>query len=157
MRVNDAVTGAALVLLALAVIGYSLSFPSIQGQPYGPGLFPIMIGVALVICGVALVVKGLAERRTDPLVQLPDWARSPRLAVSFVLGIGGTVFYIYAVDVLGFVLTGFLLLGILFLWLRGRPLSSLALAAGITLATHVVFHDVLLVPLPWGLLQPLAW
>jgi len=41
--------------------------------------------------------------------------------------------------------------------LRGRPLSSLVVAVAVTLLIHTVFSRYLLVPLPWGLLTPLAW
>ena len=157
MRINDAVVGAALTCFSGALIAYSLTFPSIPGQDYGPGLFPILIGVGLAGCGIGLVVKGVADREERPLIQLPDWASSPRLVVNFALGIGGIVFYMYTVDVLGFLLTAFAILATLFIWLRGRLVSSLVFAATISLATHIVFHNILLVPLPWGVLQPIAW
>jgi putative tricarboxylic transport membrane protein len=157
VRVNDAVVGTALLLFSVALIAYTRTFPSVPGQAYGPDLLPGLIGIGLGACGVALIAKGARERRAAPLVRLPDWARSPRLSVGFALGVGAVVFYICAVEALGFIPTVFVLLSTLFLWLRGRPVSSLALAGAITVATHVTFHDLLLVPLPWGLLQPLVW
>jgi len=41
--------------------------------------------------------------------------------------------------------------------LRVRPLRALALGLVMTLLIHYAFYKLLKVPLPWGLLQPVAW
>ena len=45
----------------------------------------------------------------------------------------------------------------LLLRLRGRWLSSLAIAAVVTMVIHQIFYGLLLVPLPWGVLEPLVF
>ncbi len=81
-----------------------------------------------------------------------DWLRSPPHLVRFAAIVGGLLFYIVASDRLGFIPTAVVLL---FGWLilfRGRPASSLAIAVAVTLAVDYAFTDLLLVPLPLGLL-----
>ena len=74
MRFNDAITGAVLVVFAMAEIAYTRTFPSLHGQSYGPDLFPALIGVALTVCGLVLIVRGLLARReaTIPETNIPE-------------------------------------------------------------------------------------
>jgi putative tricarboxylic transport membrane protein len=41
--------------------------------------------------------------------------------------------------------------------LRVRPSRALPIALMMTLMIHYCFYKLLKVPLPWGLLQPVAW
>ena len=56
-------------------------------------------------------------------------------------------------------LTGFAILTVLFVLLRGRAhiWSSLGIAAVAVIAIQQFFGEFLRVPLPWGVLQPIAW
>lgn len=113
MRVNDAIWGALLLLLAAALLVHIQAFPNIPGQKYGPSLMPGVVGGGLAACGALLVLKGLASRRGGanvPWVRLADWTRVPRTVVAFLVTVGVNVFYIYAVGALGFVVTGTLYL-----------------------------------------------
>jgi putative tricarboxylic transport membrane protein len=68
--------------------------------------------------------------------------------------IGGLLVYILISDRLGFIPTAFLLLlGWLILFRGGRPLSSAGIALLTTLLVDYAFKQLLLVPLPLGLLQ----
>jgi putative tricarboxylic transport membrane protein len=78
--------------------------------------------------------------------------------MNFVAIVGGLLLYILVSDRLGFILTSLLLLaGWLLLFRGGRPLSSLVIAVAVTLAVDYLFSDLLLVPLPLGVLQPLLY
>lgn len=158
MRVNDAITGVVLILFALAEIAYTRTFPAMPGQSYGSALFPVLIGVGLIICGVILIVGGLARRRTEPMIGGAEWLRSPHHVAGFLAMVGGLLFYILASGWLGFILTGLLLMfGWLVLLRRGKPASSFALALAVVLAVDYAFKSLLLVPLPLGLLQPILY
>jgi len=65
--------------------------------------------------------------------------------------------YLFAVDRLGFVVTGSVYLAALMLVLGVPPRRALPLAIVLTLAVHAAFYKLLRVPLPWGVLQPIAW
>jgi putative tricarboxylic transport membrane protein len=155
MRVNDALTGALLAVLGAALVVYVQSFPSMPGQRFGAALSPGLIGAGLVLAGLELVRRGLTERA--PLVTLAAWTRSPRLAGNVLLLVAAVVFYIVAVDTLGFVVCSVAILLALFLKLRARPLVAIVVAIGTTLAIHALFYKLLRVPLAWGVLQPIAW
>jgi putative tricarboxylic transport membrane protein len=158
VRVNDAVIGAALVLFALAMIWYTRTFPEMPGQHYGPALFPVLIGIGLLLTGAILIISGLARLRTEPLFSGGAWLRSGPHLINFVAIVGGLLLYILISDRLGFIPTALLLLfGWLLLFRRGRPLSSLIIALAVTLAVDYLFSELLLVPLPLGVLQPLLY
>lgn len=157
MRFNDAIFGILLILFAVAEIAYATSFPSLYGQNYGPDLFPIIIGCGLALCGVFLIISGIAKREMMPKVEMGAWASDRGTALNVVLLIAAMVFYILASEWLGFVITSLLILTILFVRLGSSLLTSITIAVIVTLLIHTVFAKVLLVPLPWGVLLPVAW
>ncbi|MBL6946438.1 MAG: tripartite tricarboxylate transporter TctB family protein [Rhodospirillales bacterium] len=158
MRFNNAITGMVLLLFGGAVTIHSqLSFPGLPGQNYGPAFFPSIIGVAMAGCGVILIVQGILRRREVPLVVLGEWAKSPRHRNNLAIILACLLFYILVVDFLGFVPTSLAITMLMMVRFGVRPLNALALAAGSTLIIHTFFYKFLLVPLPWGLMQPIAW
>jgi len=158
VRVNDAVTGAVLVLFALAVIGYARTFPAMPGQDYGPALFPTLIGAGFAITGVILIAGGLVRRRIEPWFNGGAWLRSRHERASFLAVPGGLLLYILLSDRLGFIPTALaLLFGWLVLFRGGKPVSSLLIALAVTLVVNFAFTQILLVPLPLGLLQTLLY
>jgi putative tricarboxylic transport membrane protein len=158
VRLNDAVIGVVLVLFAAAMIWYTRTFPEMPGQHYGPALFPVLIGIGFLLTGVILIARGVGRLRTEPLFSGGAWLRSGPHVINFVAIVGGLLLYILVSDRLGFILTSLLLLaGWLLLFRGGRPISSLAIALGVTLAVDYLFSKLLLVPLPAGVLQPLLY
>ena len=128
------------------------------GQDYGPALFPVLIGVGLLVTGGILVVSGLRRRRTEPLFGGGEWLRSGPHVGQLPRGGRRPLLYILASDWLGFILTSLLLLfGWLVLFRGGKPISSLAIALAVTLVVDYAFSQLLLVPLPLGVLQPLIY
>ena len=161
MKLNDAVWGALLLLLSVALIMHVQSFPKIPGQQVGPALFPGILGAALGVCAVLLIFKGLAARRHDgeraAWIELEPWSRDRRYVLAFAITLGVNVFYILAVDRLGFIVTGTLYLVAMF-WVFGVSRKwLLPIAIVVTLIIHYAFYKLLRVPLPWGLLEKWAW
>ena len=161
MKLNDAVWGALVMLLGIAILVAIRNFPTIPGQQYGPALFPGVIAVALLACGATLGYKGFRQRSPQQArkrwVAWDDWVRSPSHVVAFAVIIGVNVLYIALVDWLGFVIASVLYLGASFTVFRVRPRWVVPLAIVVTLIIHYVFYKLLRVPLPWGLLQGVAW
>ena len=161
MKLNDAVWGALLIFLSAAILVHVRNFPTIPGQNVGPALFPGLIAVGLVVCAVILIVKGLAARaqggeRGHWLV-FDAWTGSRRHVLAFALAVGVNVFYILLVDRLGFIPTGIVYLGVLFAVFGVRTGWIVPLALVVTLVIHFAFYKLLKVPLPWGVLQGIAW
>jgi putative tricarboxylic transport membrane protein len=157
MRLNDAIFGVLLIVFAIAEIAYTRTFPSLHGQAYGPDLFPILIGVGFLITGAILTVQGLAQRAGQPLVEIGVWAADRRNVVNFALVLLALLFYIAASDWLGFILTAFIIMLVLLKSFGSGMVTALVVAVLTTLGIHTLFARVLLVPLPWGVLQPVAW
>jgi putative tricarboxylic transport membrane protein len=161
MKLNDAVWGALLLLFSAALLVHVQSFPKIPGQQVGPALFPGIIAVALGVCAVLLVVKGLAARRTPGerahWIELDTWTHEGRYVVAFLVTVGVNVFYILAVDWLGFLIVGTIYLSVLFAVYGVTRKWVLPIAVIVTLGIHYAFYKLLKVPLPWGLLQGIAY
>lgn len=157
MRFNDAIIGLVLIGFALLVANVTRSFPSMPGQSYGSALFPLILCTGFGICGVILVASGIRNRATQPLLDRDPWARSPAGLLTLGTVLAGILFYILVSDSLGFIPTAFVMIAGILIRLRGRWASSLAIAAGATMVVHYLFYSVLLVPLPWGVLEPLVF
>lgn len=157
MKFNNAVPGVILILFAIAEIAYTTTFPRLFGQDYGPDLFPILIGIGLFVCGVILVAQGIAERGTVPLADIGDWAQDRGNLLNVALLIGSILLYILVSDSVGFIPLSLLILTTLLVRFGSSLGASLVIAASVTLIIHTLFAKVLLVPLPWGVLLPVAW
>ena len=161
MKINDAIWGALLLLLSVAILIHVQSFPNIPGQKVGPSLFPGFIAVASGTCALILIGTGLAARRRGgeeaPWIGTEPWMRSPRHMLALALVVGVNVFYILLVDVLGFIPTAVIYLAALFAVFGVRVRWILPLALIVTLVIHYSFYKMLRVPLPWGLLERFAW
>ena len=155
MKLGDAASGLLAALLGVAVVLQARTFPPMPGQPVGPSLFPTVIGAGLIVAGAALIFAGV--RRNGTIVELEAWARRPRMLMNFVLVVADLLFYAVAVDRLGFLITAGLFLTVLFLAFGVRHARILPMAVAVTLVIHYGFYTLLRVPLPWGMLEGVAW
>jgi putative tricarboxylic transport membrane protein len=156
MRFNDALSGSFFLILGIVIVAHAQTFPLSPGQDIGPGLFPTLLGIGLVLCGLRFLWAGLRQRDTAWL-EPEEWIRRPRMALNFAVVVGDLIFYALAVDRAGFFLTAFVFLTVLFLAFEVRRRWIPLLAAGVTLALHFAFYTLLHVPLPWGWLENYAW
>jgi len=155
MRVNDAIVGACLIALAIAILVHIQGYPLIPGQNYGPALFPGVIAVGFIVTGAILFVRGVRQRA--PLIVLGEWLRRPTLVTNFLAVCVALVFYVAAADALGFIVVSIVFLAALFLKFGVRVAVALPVAIVSTLVIHTLFYKVLRVPLPWGVLERFAW
>ena len=156
MRLNDTLSGLLLLLFGTCVVVDARTFPASPGQSIGPGLFPILIGVGLVLCGVVLLWSG-RRQRGGRWLEFEEWVCQPRRALNAVLVVGALIFYALAVETIGFFITAIVLLAVLFLAFGVRRRWIAPLAVGVTLGLHISFYSFLRVPLPWGWLEGMAW
>lgn len=158
MRFNDAVLGFVILVFGAAVALYAdLTFPALPGQEFGPAFFPTIIGAVLAGCGLILLVQGVFRGRTVPLVAFGEWARLPGHVVNFFLIFLALVAYILFTDSVGFIPVSFLILTVLMVRFGCRWFTAAGISLAATLLIHTAFYKFLLVPLPWGILQPLEW
>lgn len=155
MKVNDALSGAALVLLAAVILWHIQGFPAMPGQKFGPAWFPGVIAIGLGACGALLVASGL--RRREPWLAFPEWISQPRPFAGVVAVVLGLVLYVLAADKVGFHLTGAALLCVWIRVLGGTWRVALLVAIVATGVIHLAFYKLLRIPLPWGLLERWAF
>lgn len=155
---QDLVSGLVSAALGAAVLLYVRTFPQLpEGQP-GPALFPGIIGALFVIFGLTLVVRYLlARRRAGSAAGSAGTDEAPpptttRGRVNALAVLGFVVIYLLLVQSLGFILTMGGLLFLLMWRLGARPVVALGAAVVTTGIIVVIFQQVLLVPLPTGLL-----
>ena len=157
MKFNDAISGALLLALSIAILVAIQSFPKIPGQNIGPGAFPGLLAVLLAGCSFILIFRGIKERASEPWLVFGAWLRSAPHLRSFLVTVGCLVFYILLADKLGFIICGVLILSAMMWTLKARPQIFIPVALIATLVIHTIFYKGLRVPLPWGVLMPFAW
>src|SRR2546426_9775639 len=148
LKVNDAVTGVALLASAALLLWHIQGFPEVPGQKFGPAWFPGLIAIGLGVCGARLVYAG--ARRRGPWMTLPEWAHGGRPLAPVASVLGGLGFYITAAHTLGVHFTALLLMA---LWthLMGASWRIVGPVAGLApIANHLAFYKLLRLPPPWG-------
>lgn len=151
MRANDALSGLVIIVLSLAMIAFTTTFPAFPGQKFGPALFPRILGAGLILCGLALIRNGIAARKTGATwIEIAPWAREPWRLTSFFLVIVLLIAYILFSETVGFIPIALAFLLSLFLWLGARPLTAISTAIVATIGIHWFFGSMLRVPLPRG-------
>ena len=151
MRLSDTVLGSVLLLLSILVLWHVQSFPAFPGQPYGPALFPGVVAAGLALASIALIRDGLRTGAAGA------GARARVLSMPFAVTVASLFFYYFLSERLGFIVCAAMML-VALLWsygVRRRLIAPIAIVA--VLVIHTGFFKLLKVPLPWGVLQPLAW
>jgi putative tricarboxylic transport membrane protein len=157
MKFDDRLTGLLICVLGSSAAAYASTFPTPAGQPVGPSLFPMLAGGALACFGILIALAGYRARGAEPWLHLAEWARRPRMLAHATLVLLSLVFYVLVADALGFLLTAFIMLAVLWAAFGTRARVIVPLGVAIVAAIHYVFYTVLHVPLPWGVLQGIAW
>jgi putative tricarboxylic transport membrane protein len=164
MRLPDSVTGLFLAGLGgLAAYGGAL-LPPVPGQQVGPNDFPMVIGFGLVICGVMIALnigRSFEDEAEADLAAIEGGAAAPeetrplyRLRVLIPPGL--LLFYVFAVERLGFIVTAAILIFISSIGLGARIKLAIPLALLAPVGVHLLFYKLLRVPLPAGLI-PMPW
>jgi len=140
---KDRWSGTILVLLGIFVVWERRVLPlGTHSQP-GPGYFPLLLALLLIIFGGILIFQGRSSRSIRSI----SWKESPH-AVAIL---GCCVFATLFLERIGYRITMIALLGFLFGILeRMRLWLVLSLTLGLALGTFWVFDTLLKVPLPRG-------
>ena len=162
MRLPDRVTGLFLVGLGSAAGYGGWLLPPVPGQPVGPNVFPIVIGIGLAICGLMIAFGvGHTFEEEEELVPLEpgQQAAAPRSALyglRALLPPALLLFYVLVADRLGFILTAGLIVLVTSTALGARLKLAVPLALLAPIGVHLIFAKLLRVPLPIGLI-PMPW
>ena len=135
---------------ALYIVGGGTTF--LWAQKYvigtatqmGPGYFPALLGLVLVVLGIAATVKGLVSSQPDPLAE--------HKLGPLVLMTASVVSFGLLIERAGLVVATFACLFFAcFRRLRTNPLEVLLLFVGVTIFNVVVFVDLI------GMQMPVFW
>ena len=148
MRFNDALIGIGMIIFGFVIVIHVQSFPRLGNMP-GPSLFPTVLGILLMIIGAVLISRGIKSRA--PLVTLLPGFNMRGICDILAVALG-VIFYIYASETLGFLLTSFCIMFVMMLIMKGKPLPSVLVSAGAALCAYLIFNKMLSVPLPRGFL-----
>lgn len=151
MRLSDRVSGAVLIALGAAAAAVGSRLPAVPGQDVGPAVFPMVVGSGLVLCG-AMIAFGIghsfeAPEEAEDRPQRPSWWGLRALLPPALL-----VFYVIAVESLGFLPTAAVMVAVTAFALGASWRLAVPLALLAPLAVHAIFAKLLRVPLADGLL-----
>ena len=141
--------GSGIVALGIFILVKATGFPTLAGGYPGPGLFPQMLGILLILSGGVVVVQQVQEKAW------PRWPRPliQRERINALLVLLSVVAYLVLVEYGGFVLTVSLLLVGLMTSLGVRLRIGMLVGIGLALSTYLLFNKLLGVPLPRGLVE----
>ncbi|MGH7003810.1 MAG: tripartite tricarboxylate transporter TctB family protein, partial [Alphaproteobacteria bacterium] len=158
VKLNDALSGAIFLALAIFIFVYAIALPPMPGQRYGAGTFPVVLALGMGGFSLLLIVQALRRRMPDTRwIAFAEWARDRRTLGNFGLALALVLVYVVLSERIGFIPLSIAILLVLFSkqgvpWRRG-----LAVAVAATLAIQVSFSDLLRVPLPRGILTTILW
>ena len=157
MKISDRLMGCFLLVFAAAILFQASSFPMIPGQSIGSGLLPTIVAIGLGACALVLVVKDVVAVPRPKLVEAGDWITDRRRLIRVAIVLLGTASFIPLLDVIGFPVLSITVLLAFLLSLRVNVLTAILVSVIASLAIHTLFSKLFLVPLPWGILQSVAW
>lgn len=152
MQVSDRLSGAFVVALGFASVAGGWQQPAMPGQDVGPSVFPIVVGLGLAICGacIAFGIGHSFEEAEEEISGAPP--RGPLFGLRVLIPPAVLLFYVAAVESIGFLLTAAVVILLVSLALGARARLAVPLALIAPLGVHLVFYKLLRVPLPEGLL-----
>ena len=143
MLTTDRLGGSALCLLAVFVMWESRRLPLGTWHNPGPGYFPVLLAVVLLLLGALVAAMG----GQAPRVAAVGWSEGRQALV--ILGV--SAFICLGLERLGYRLT--MLAALLFLvWLveRRSLAAAVVFAFGLAFGSFYLFDTLLRVPLPRG-------
>lgn len=139
----DRISGGFLILLGLFVAWERRVLPLGTHSHPGPGYFPLVLSILLMILGGILVIRG----GLAPVFRALKWPEG-RHATAIL---GGCLFATFAMEQMGYRITMIIILGFLFgVMERLKVWQVFGLTIALVLGSFWVFDSFLKVPLPRG-------
>lgn len=141
-----------LILLSALMIRSSLqSGAAVQGTAMGPGVWPMILSVAMILLSVILIIQTLVRPRPEGEEKPIDF-RSTGMKRIYIL-IGLLALFCLLLKLFGFyVAIIYLSPSVMFLLGERRPLVLIGLTAGIVVFIVIVFVVLLQLKMPGGIL-----
>jgi putative tricarboxylic transport membrane protein len=148
LREIDIGAGAIFAIFGLYVFALSLRLDFYNDGVPGPGFFPAVLAIALIVCGVLLIALRLRGTKQDAgRFDLPSRSQARRSLGLWVLVLAATLL----INVVGFVISMFLLVAAILLGIEGRrDISTIITVIATPLLAYLLFGWLLQVQLPAG-------
>ena len=144
---SDRISGAVFVAIALLVAWENRAYPFGSLSAPGPGYLPLVLAIVLGVFGLIVMLRS----RASPLLAAIDWTEGRRAIVLLI----ACAVAAYALEHIGYRLTMVVLLVFMLgVVERKRPLPTLLVAFGFAFISYYIFATLLRVQLPrgpWGL------
>lgn len=146
----DRFLGWGALVLALPVAAASWGFGLGSPKSPGAGFWPLVVAVVTAGLGLALIL-----RPTPGAPAAAGGSRWEKLAIA----LGTLLFYVVALEPLGYLLTTAVVLFVQFRWVEGRTwLSTTITSTSAAVITLILFRVLLKVTLPLGVIPlPVGW
>jgi putative tricarboxylic transport membrane protein len=145
-RTMDIISGIFLAAAGAVVILAALDIQSSFGERLPPRTLPMVLGTSTVITGALLSIRAYLYRGEDLGVQWPDREGWWRLVVTFVT----LVIYLLLIEPLGAAVASLVFCATLIWYLDRKVIRSLCVGVVVAVVIHVVFVNILQLPLPTG-------
>ena len=138
---RDHIAGGVFIAGAILLLAMSGDLPFGTLASPGAGMMPKLVLGLLMAFGAVLVLRA---SESPPLAEIP-W--NDFIHAATVVGVSAVAIALYTV--IGFVLSVSLLLFVLLYLIEGRNIwSALAVSAGVTIGSYLLFNTLLKSPLP---------
>ena len=148
-KTESYLAGGLMVVLGLATIVESISYPIGELSRMGPGYFPVMLGVILVALGLAIPYSRTAQEEAEDSRLLPDRPMVLVRARGALCIIGGVLVFMMLVERAGLAPASFALVFVSALGDRTNTIASAAaLALVMTVLGAIIFFWSLQLQIP---------
>lgn len=138
----DVGIGLGIIIFGVLILISALNMPN-SPLGLGPGDFPEIIAIGLIVCGVILFIQSIKKEEKAQKIYSKD-----ALLRIFTLVILGLL-YVYLVHYLGFLyLTPFLMFITMYLFGYRKIPYAIIISIGFTLLVYYIFYGIFKVPLP---------
>lgn len=136
-------------LLGVIIIAISMTYPPSKHGVPGPGVFPIIIGVIILLASATLMIKTVIVSEKIPDIKKIFGSEFFNVFITM----GGLVVYLVFMPMIGFIVSTAILLVLFIRWFAKKSwwLSGL-IGILFTLGVFALFSLVLNVPMSFGLL-----
>ncbi|MDJ0389333.1 tripartite tricarboxylate transporter TctB family protein [Roseomonas sp. E05] len=152
MRLNDRALGVLTIGLGLLLSATALRLPGVPGQELGAGFFPALLGAAAILTGLLLVLTGWRQTG-EPVLRLPGWLHSGWARTNVAVLVLAIALFAAFAEQVGFIPLAIAIMLTVQLRMGIAPLRAGLIAVLGTIGFHLLFNEVLRVPLPPGVLE----
>lgn len=152
MKKGNLIAAGLCALLAVVVIGISSTYPTSAaygtGVP-GPGLWPTVISVLLLVCSGILTYRTLVKMKPEENTSLNLLSAGSRRVYLTMLIL---LVYVLVLKPVGFIISTTAMEFVFMQWFgKKKPYITLLIALSITLISYFAFKNLLNVPINFGL------